>query len=302
MDKDEKLTMEPPYSAIDWMTLAKKLEAEKMKASSVLDSLAMIPSDDGKYVYAPGATVSSGTTLDREALSMEKMKEIIKEMRSRDEKLAELEKSIPDGGDDDLEGLISASKGESVEMAAMRRYRNDQKHLAARHTEVGSMASRLAAIMYAIPLDADVSFELDAPMNVTVGQLSDSREVEGYTREGYIEWFINKAQSGLLQSKTEYRRSSMIGGEKFRPIDAYVGKTGKCFIRFIEVPGEGDIRTLERHQYIELEQELATKMFDGFRAYLENVFDDFDDKKGEDALAAVLDDLKLAANENYGSW
>lgn len=222
-------------------------------------------------------------------------------------KKLELEKYDWDDGDARKFSKPSKDKakvleGDFSEKVAMRKYLDDQKSLKAKYKKAGSVATKLAAIFHSIPLDATVSFELETPASLTVGQLSETRDIEGYTREGILKWFVDHAVNGLLQSKTEYRHAPMIGGERFRPIDAYVGKTGKCFIRFIEMPNEGDIRTLGIHQYVELEQSLAVKMLDGFEDYLETVFDAFDDRKGEDALAAVLDDLKLAANETYGSW
>jgi hypothetical protein len=178
-----------------------------------------------------------------------------------------------------------------------------QEKLRAKHTEAGFVAALLRKEILETPVDSKLSFELISPMSATIGRIDSEKSFfGGFTREGYVMWFRRKAGDYAITSMTNYRHKPMIGGERLRPFDAYVGKSGKCFVRFIETPEEGDIRTLEHHEYIEIEYETALKVLHRFDKYANEVFDGNDDKKGEGAIAAVLDDLKLAANQKYGSW
>jgi hypothetical protein len=264
-----------PVTLKDWMDISKRVSAEeRFKSIGVWDDLTMMAIGSEEYTYA--STTAAGAD-EATAMSWEMLKEMTKK----------LEDPTPPKSSSEM-------------------YFAEQEALMEKFKEAGATAKRIQNLIQEAPIDPtplehNFSFELSAPLSVTVGQLARKSSF-GFTKPGHINWFMVLAKKGEIKAYTEYKKLPMIGGEKFRPIDAYVGKSGKCFIRFIETPPESEIRTLTNQQYVEFDYETALNVLSGFSEYISNAFHVLDDKVGEDGLAAVLEDFKLAANKLYGSW
>lgn len=151
-----------------------------------------------------------------------------------------------------------------------------------------------------------VNFELDAPATVvfaTYGTQEKFVDLLHSSKGAYCREFMRLAEEGELSSdNVAYRRRSLIGGERFVPFNAYIGATGRPIVRLVEMPDVGDMRTLDPNQFIELEYNEAKGHFDGFGSLITKYSDVSDDKYGEDAIAAILEQQKFAANNKYGSW
>jgi hypothetical protein len=295
--------------------LLKAMETLSKGRTDVIDSLTMVAADSDRYKYEPiSKDYFSGSFGDEEEFRRRIEGDWSIDGSSPAAKLtypgtpsAEVRKS-------ELDDVLKVMKkkldehwdGTPLEKRTEPSVSSDeeaQEKLRAKHTEAGFVAALLRKEILETPVDSKLSFELISPMSATIGRIDSEKSFfGGFTREGYVMWFRRKAGDYAITSMTNYRHKPMIGGERLRPFDAYVGKSGKCFVRFIETPEEGDIRTLEHHEYIEIEYETALKVLHRFDKYANEVFDGNDDKKGEGAIAAVLDDLKLAANQKYGSW
>lgn len=265
----------PSLTIKDLVDAKKRISAEeRFKSIGVWDDLMTTIGSEG---YRYETTTTAGAD-EATAMSLEMLKEMTKK----------LEDPTPP-------------------KSASEMYFSEQETLMEKFKEAGATAKRIQNLIQEAPinptpLEHDFSFELSAPLSVTVGQLIGEKPPFGTKGVGYIDWILKLVARGEIKAYTEYKKLPMIGGEKFRPVDAYVGKSGKCFIRFIERPPDSEIRTLTYQQYVEFDYETALNVLSGFREYISNAFHTFDDKVGEDGLAAVLEDFKLAANKLYGSW
>lgn len=185
----------------------------------------------------------------------------------------------------------------------MSEYFKSQEALSEKHKRNSFLVKDIKKLIDEVKNLDDVGFVLETPMQVTVAT-STRRHLEFLVgKDRLIEMFIQMANAGELNKDTlDYRKRPLIGGERFKPIDAYLGSTGKVFIRFIEVPEEGDMRTLGVDQLVEFEYKSAMENLTGFDNYLSRFLESEDDRTGESAIAAVLDEERFAANNKYGSW
>lgn len=185
----------------------------------------------------------------------------------------------------------------------MSEYLKSQEALSEKHKRNSFLVKDIKKLIDEVmPLD-DIGFVLETPMSVTIAT-STRRSEDFYAVKGHhIELFVEMAKAGVLNKDTlDYRKKSLIGGERFKPIDAYLGSTGKVFIRFVEAPHDGDLRTLGINQLVEFEYTSAMENLTGFDNYLSRFLESEDDRTGESAIAAVLDEERFAANNKYGSW
>lgn len=183
----------------------------------------------------------------------------------------------------------------------MSEYLKSQEALSEKHKRNSFLVKDIKKLIDEVKNLDDVGFVLETPMQVTVATSTPGDFF--LIKDSRIEMFIVMAKAGELNKDTlNYRKKPLIGGERFKPIDAYLGSTGKVFIRFIEVPEEGDMSTLGVDQLVEFEYTSAMENLTGFDNYLSRFLESEDDRTGESAIAAVLDEERFAANNKYGSW
>lgn len=118
---------------------------------------------------------------------------------------------------------------------------------------------------------------------------------------------LNQPLTVTMKTRTgQYRKHPLIGGERFRPSSAYLGKSGKLIIVFTPF----DTLISSKYAFMEMHAELARSTLNGFSTEMDRWLSvDFDEQVAQYKAEAKAEENKAYIEakvnqypESFGSW